>query len=430
MINKLKKYYTYPLYIAFATIMGFIYYYLPKISDDTFNSDFQEYHSLKWTLDNSASQYDTWSDRYFINIWMYISTNFMPKWIYATITAIITLIIIVFLTYQLRKKPYLWLAGILACLIFPFNELGTAGYIATTVTYLYPVALGMLGLTLLNTKHWYFKIWSFPLFIFSFNNEELCVLVGIYLIYYIITQYKQWKDYLWILIPWIISFAIVMHSPGNHSRQVYDAKRFLPKFLHFSLIDKINVGTITTIQHYLFSVSVPIIVLSTILLLINYKKHAILAWIPLFVVTGTSMLALLVSKPHHFVTTPPQEFTNIAIATYLLGFIWFIATIYLIHNWQLNILLIAGLASRSMLGFSPTVYFSATRTFIFCDIVIIYLIIQLITKHHWAEPTLPVMILLLAAGFNIAIEYGLIAKNGYLYVNTQQYPLILWYLVK
>lgn len=428
MKTKLKKYYPYPIYLIMTIAFSFMYYYFPKVQDDIFNSKSQELHSWRWMLDTNASMYSTWSDRIIINPWMFICTNDLPKWLYSIITAIITMIIIYFLNHKLIKHPYLWTASVLAALTFPVIQLSTAGYIATTVTYIYPVSLICLSIMILETNKWYLKIITIPLLLFSFNNEQLCICTGVFLIYYIIRYYKKWRIYLYPLVPWIIDLAIAIHSPGNHSRALNDTHEWLPKFVHFTFFDKINVGMITTIQHYLFGLTLPIILLSLFLLIKHYQEHKILAWIPLTIVFATNCVTFFATQPDHWATTPNPTMNNIAIVTYLIGFIWLLATLYLLNNLDYIVLLLAGLAARCMLGFSPTIYISSTRTFMFCDLIMIYLTVQIIIKTKWQQPLTPIMILLMAASLNAVINYAIITQWNVIKYTLP--PIQYWYIPK
>lgn len=119
---------------------------------------------------------------------------------------------------------------------------------------------------------------------------------------------------------------------------------------------------------------------------------------------------------------------NIAIVTYLIGFIWLLATLYLLNNLDYIVLLLAGLAARCMLGFSPTIYISSTRTFMFCDLIMIYLTVQIIVKTKWQQPLTPIMILLMAASLNAVINYTIITQW-----NVIKYalpPIQYWYITK
>lgn len=417
MLKKYYKSWTYGLSLILFTIL---FYRLPLINDDAVNFHAAKLQSLSGIFKQDCFMFYHWTSRILINPIMYSSTTLLPKWLYSLITAGLLVVILYYLTRKLAG--YRYYLAILACWLFPLAEVGTAGYIATAVTYLYPIGFLTLGL-LLYQRH---KIrWlSLICFLLAFNNEQFCLLAGIYLVYYVWKHSS--KSLLWIIIPWLFNFVLAALAPGNQARKLSETKRWLPAFAHYNVLDKLDVGLITTVQHYLFSISIIVIVLSVFLLLINQRCWV--AWLPLSVVLMTSLLVCLAKNPSHWATTINPGLSKVVLATCLLALVWLISTMYLIHNWNLNALLIAGLLSRVALGFSPTIYASSTRTFIFCDMVMIYIIIQLLIQHHWQNKLTPVMILILAVGFNVIINLNLINNWSWLAIN--RIPLLLWTTVR
>lgn len=307
--------------------------------------------------------------------------------------------------------------------LFPFVELSTAGYIATTVIYLWPISLLCLGLTCPKHHQIIWQILAGLCFLLALNNEQLCLLTTIYLAYDLILHHHKIKQLMALLIPWLFNFCLFFFAPGNQVRKISEAKRWLPAFSHYSIIDKLDLGAITTIQHYLFSLSPLIIVTSIVLLTINHQKHPIIAWLPITTITLTSQIATLATTPLHFVATINPTIGKTVIITYLLGFVWLTSSLILIHNRDLNMLLIAGLISRIALGFSPTIYASSTRNFIFCDAIIIYILITLI-KKHLIDNQNTVILLSLFATINIGLNVSIV--NNINVINIHNIPLSQW----
>ena len=135
------------------------------------------------------------------------------------------------------------------------------------------------------------------------------------------------------------------------------------------------------------------------------------------------MIATLATIPLRFVATINPTIDKTVIITYLLGLVWLTSSMILIHNRDLNMLLIAGLMSRIALGFSPTIYVSSTRTFIFCDAIIIYILITLIKKHLIDDQN-TVILLSLFATINIGLNISIV--NNINAINIHNIPLIQW----
>lgn len=418
LIMTLKKDTKKLTYTAAFLIFSIIFYLLPKVGDDIPNSHSTKLQTVTGIFSQDYHMFFSWTSRILINPIMYLSTTIFPKWLYATITGLLTTVIIYFVSH--KQTGYKFYLAIFPGLLFPLVELGTAGYIATTVTYLYPIAFTLLGIITYN-KHWYPLAGIF--FLLGFNNEQVCIIAAVYGCYKICKSHFQ-KVSLWIIIPLALNFFLMIFAPGNHARKIAETKHWLPAFAHYNLIDKLDLGTITTIQHYLFGFSIPVIALSIFLLILKEKQHPVIAWMPFTVVLFTNLLVLLSSNPKKFASTINPSFGKTVLAVYLLGIAWLVSTLYLVNNQQLNILLLAGLLSRIALGFSPTIYASATRTFVFCDAIIIYLVIQLITKHQWTIKARPVVILLILIVINIILTIAII--NHWSLIDLGNVPLMLW----
>lgn len=408
------------IYSGLTIILTTIFYLLPMVGDDAANRYVKREQTLTGIFNTDIHMFWTWSSRIFINPLMFIFTNIVPKWIFSLVTALLIISIINWLDNKHNHKT---LIIILAMALFPFVELSTAGYIATTVTYLWPISFLCLGLTCLNHHQITWQILAGFCFLLSLNNEQLCLLATIYLAYYLILHHNQIKQLMALLIPWLINFGLVFFAPGNQARKISETKRWLPAFSHYSIIDKLDLGTITTIQHYLFGLSPLIIVTSIVLLTINHQKHPIIAWLPITTITLTSLIATLATTPLHFVATINPTIGKTVMITYLLGLVWLISSMILIHNRDLNMLIIAGLMSRIALGFSPTIYASSTRTFIFCDAIIIYILITLIKKHLIDDQN-TVILLSLFATINIGLNFSIV--NNINVINIHNIPLTQW----
>lgn len=409
------------IYSGLTIILTTIFYLLPIVGDDATNRHIKMEQTLTGIFNTDIHMFWTWSSRIFINPLMFIFTNIVPKWIFSLITALLIINIINWLDNKHNNKALIII--ILAMALFPFVELSTAGYVATTVTYLWPISLLCLGLTCLNHHQITWKILAGFCFLLALNNEQLCLLTTIYLAYYLILHHNKIKQLMTLLIPWLINFCLFFFAPGNQARKISETKRWLPAFSHYNIIDKLDLGAITTIQHYLFSLSPLIIVTSIVLLTINHQKHPIIAWLPIATITLTSLIAALATVPLQFVATINPTIDKTVIITYLLGLVWLTSSMILINNRDLNMLLIAGLMSRIALGFSPTIYASSTRTFIFCDAIIIYILITLIKKHLIDDQN-TVILLSLFATINIGLNVSIV--NNINVINIHNIPLIQW----
>ena len=140
------------LYVVEFLIITTIFYHLPTVGDDIANSHAHNLQTLSGIFQTDINMFSTWSSRILINPLMYISTTITPKIVFAIITGLLVTNIVIFLNHHLnsRQIPALTILILLTPFIFPLIELGTAGYIATTVTYLWPIGLATISYQLFN----------------------------------------------------------------------------------------------------------------------------------------------------------------------------------------------------------------------------------------------------------------------------------------
>lgn len=430
-----NRYLTRLLYVIEFLIITIIFCHLPTIGDDIANSHAHNLQTLSGIFQTDINMFSTWSSRILINPLMYISTTITPKIVFAIITGLLVTNSVIFLNYHLnsRQRPALTILILLTPFIFPLIELGTAGYIATTVTYLWPIGLATISYQLFNhlnhSKSTLHSVFLAILFITSLllaaNNEQLCVILIILYVFYLISHRNslQFSHYLPI-VPLLIDLSLFLFTPGNHARSIAETKRWLPAFSHYSLIDKLNLGMTTTIQHYLFGFSLIFILFSITLLIVNFKSHPIIAPIPLIITSLTTLIGFILPK---YIISYNPTFNHTVIATLILGVTYLIATCYLLHDISLNMLLLTGLLSHVMLGFSPTIYASSTRTFVFCDVILLYLLLKILIPYlNYHTDIIPVIyeIILSLISVNIVVNANII--NNLTLIKTNTFPLNFW----
>ena len=427
MLIRLRTYLNYSIYAVEFIIFNLIFYHLPIVGDDVINSRSRHLQSISNIFHTDYKMFFTWTSRVFINPVMYMMTSIFSKWIFSSITALLIVIITHFLNHRFNQTNQLSLLMLITSILFIFllTELGTAGYIATTVTYLWPVGFLVLGLLIFNrfSDPITYLLSSFC-FLFAFNKEQLCVVTLIFSLYLLLRYRHFVLSYLTILIPLLINLLLLTASPGNRNRAQLETKRWYPGFNHLSVFDKLDLGLTTTCQHYLFGLSLIIVFFSIILLITNFSTHPIAASVPTIIIFLATIISFI--SPIHVITANPT-YTKTIITIILIALVYFVSVCYLLHDWSSIILLTAGIVSRILLGFSPTVYASSTRTFVICDLIIIYLSIKtlfsFLTVH--SQFLTPVFGFVLTLAFlNVFITISFI--NHLTLINLLNPPFSFW----
>lgn len=320
-------------------------------------------------------------------------------------------------TKDTKKENFVMLLAMI--LIYPYSIMHQAGWAATTVNYMWPLATCLFALIPIK-KLWYgekIKFWEYPLYtislLFAGNHEQAsAILVCTYILFtiFMIVRDKKIKPYMIIQsILALGSIIFILTCPGNGVRQNDEMWRFLG-FETLSFIDKFVMGFTSTFGRIIFTQDLVYTLFTGILAIYvfyNYKEklYRIIALIPIM----SMLLFGHFSKITFDVFPQLQTFFNLFATEDVLltpancnklyyafpmifSFTNFIcigmSLLLLTKKFKNNIAILvylAGLASRVIMGFTPTVFVSKTRTMIFFDfamIIISYLIWQELNKKE------------------------------------------------
>lgn len=307
--------------------------------------------------------------------------------------------------------------------LFPIGLIYRAGYVATTVHYLFPFACLLLAIfpfiQRLNEKKNPIFLWiiSFLAFIYAILEQQTLVILGIFLTSLIIYLFIEKK---WIRLPLtylvfaFLSLIFSLTAPGNHLRTISETKAYFPNFGQLSLFTKANMG-FASLTSSLFTNTylLPLIFLLTVFVLLIKqgkicKSLIILPPIIFSVIIGfdaSSLQDLIVSKLDLATnagtltrllltflnmnkvnnTGNPVMTSSLADILFLLLIICLFLAIYWLFNSNFKkfllsfLVLLTGFLSRFMMGFFPSVWMSGARTatfllysFMFALLIILY----------------------------------------------------------
>lgn len=411
-----KKSYTqgniinYSILLLVVVFMTIWLYLAPRIGDDIQDMKAVKGGGIPDILANiltmDIGMWHHWSSRVFINYFMFVNEPVSMKWIFAFVSGLMTVGLIVGLASLFKNKYYLPLFSLLI-LLFSWLSMSTAGWIATIITYWWTLSMGIFALYLINIESQGWKkaiilILSTILLLFAFNNEQLLVFGTVvyagYLIYQIV-HHLSWISYLPLPIALIINWLIFLTSPGNKLRYDYSVQNSFKDFNDMSIINKIDLGVFITGHWYLFSIVPAVILLAILLVMIGrYNGTGIISWVPLLgILIGNSLtyISSNTQRLQRFVTIDQHGWMwKVSQNTLGQGFQYFLIVIvfgvmtYLIWKtfgkqaWLAELVWISGWLSRVMMGFSPTIYISSDRTFIILTMVMLFLSGWLIIKYR------------------------------------------------
>lgn len=401
----LKKYYP---YIIFFALMLFLHLFANIYRDDTAYSLALTERSM---MDFLIFRYNTWTSRILIDGVIAILTR-QNIIIWAILNSLLYTVSSYYVIKLVNKRKIenIVILGLLLFLIYPFLDMSTAGWIATTVNYLWPFSLGVISfLPMINksnneeTSKLGYLIAIIAL-IFATNHEQSCLLIlgihALYLFNSIINKQKISKFNLFALAISIFGLVFFLTCPGVPLRVAEAIPEWYPDFPKLGILQKIYLGTIPTISVLLENKVVILLFygLLNICAILKTKNK----YLKIFAGANIGLiLCLTVLKELLFVILPGLEkpflvfvmhsvpnmterpvIVVIVISAYLILSSCYILYRIFDRNLFPPILFLAGFMSRFMLGFSPTVFASSTRTALYFYMILIMLTLMIIKKLY------------------------------------------------
>ena len=291
-------------------------------------------------------------------------------------------------------------------LVYPLDVMNSAGWAATTTNYMWPLALGLFSLIPIR-KIWdgeKIKFWQYPLYtlalLYACNQEQTCaIIVCLYILFTIITTIRDKKLHPYLLIQslfTIASLVFILTCPGNYERQASEISENFKDIGMLSTLDKLGLGFTANFSEIFTKGDLVFLMFTGLIyvyIMTNYKDklYRVVAAIPFLSILVSHYFRRLTEKFFPFINLFFDEFGtkdvkltaancnnlfNAIPIVFSLGItICIVLSLLLIFKKLKNnvalLIFLAGLASRVMMGFSPTVFVSGERTRIYFDFAMI-----------------------------------------------------------
>ena len=189
----------------------------------------------------------------------------------------------------------------------------------------------------------------------------------------------------------IISLIYIFSCPGNAIRSAQEMAGRMPEFADFTFAEKLYMGLANVERIFIAELDPVYCVVAAVLVLLVYRKtgdyrKTLLAGIPALLLFGQAVVR--VSHPslkkvfvrpeqtthwdwHALVTYMPLVFLILSIFGILYA-LWQLADGAWKHYLWTAFLLAGGFAMGVVMGFSPTIYASANRPYLYLYFVLIY----------------------------------------------------------
>lgn len=310
--------------------------------------------------------------------------------------------------------------------LIPAEELSNAGWIATTTNYLWPLALGMVALRPLNRmlkgekcRRWECVVCPLCV-LYAANMEQMCaILLGTYIVtgsyLYLVKKERPGRFFAGMLFLIAAMMVFILAAPGNAVRTAAETKTYFPEYGSISMAGRLCMGIIECGHYFLAAGNEQNVyafaVLSGVLFLCavvgekrkgkgwNYPAKVAVSFFPFLfymlfgqvlktlaheekITRGLRVIGALGDNRYLPQTGSFQaEWVVFQITAYLCVFVCTALSVYLLHGKSEEtllqlIILAAGLASKVIIGFSPTVYASGQRTALFSSAAFLILTVR------------------------------------------------------
>ncbi len=286
---------------------------------------------------------------------------------------------------------------------FPFIDMRSAGWVTTSLNYLWVAAFGLYAILLAKKTlagdpvHPIEYALAIPALLYGANQEQMAViLVIVFMVMTVIMIYQ--KKYYWYLptglLLSIASLLFSLFSPGNAARKLVEMDEFID-FDVLSVVDKLEIGFSSTMERLVFRPNLLFALFCLVLAMVVIKRfpttfHRVYALLLFFGVFYFGFLIRLGENFFPFLQGIQYQITDRGFITlenftHVSSFFpFFIASGLMVMVFSLLLtffrqrrgfiaggILLLGFLSRVMLGFSPSIWASSSRTMMFLYIAII-----------------------------------------------------------
>lgn len=354
-------------------------------------------------------RYNNWSSRIIIEAVLVFLLK-LPSFFWFIMNSLVIMLIIYTISYIFTKKTLLEIVLVFSLFfLYPFYQLNEAGWYATTLNYLWPLALGLFSLipikNCLDGKKE--KKYMYPLYIISLlyacNHELMCAIILTFYSLFLIYLWKEKKVDKFLIIQWLLaigSLIFILTCPGNNLRNIQELQTWYPEYANFSMFQKGALGVLSTFSISFVDWKLPILLLSLIIpiSLWNHKKILVKlnAFIPLIILGITKFLPQSFNIKAFFISfmnkVPEVPLNTLSMILLLIMCLIFILSIVvslififqkeenIVKKYSLALIYLAGVTSRVIMGFSPTLYASGQRTFLFYHVSMIICLLCIFLK--------------------------------------------------
>lgn len=339
-------------------------------------------------------RYIHWSSRIIIEFFTLLSVKYPLLWRILNTLAMTTAVVSPIFLFKFKEKKWsLIFVSFFLFLLIPKSMFSETGWIATTTNYLWVLAslLGFLGITLAKNNRWYTYIVSLILVLYAGNLEQMNIVLLIVIPVIFVLFKKSKKNYMQLIPHFLLTLgnlSLILLSPGNKTRFEIEVSNRFTDFESLTFFRKLELGFSSTYKFLYLNNQFVFLFLALLICiaLMNNSKLLInlAAFIPMMIFVIFSLFADYFSKLLPIVEYIFTSFNNYGtIFQFMHPITWLadlllllttgsilLAIVYIFKEdipkvILLFFILVLGLITRLIMGFSPTIWASASRTSLF-----------------------------------------------------------------
>ncbi|MGV8906545.1 MAG: DUF6056 family protein [Acetobacterium sp.] len=404
-INKIV-YWPYFPFAVFAFLMLCLHFGMKPFGDDLV---YGEVFSKQPVLTFMWDSYFTWSSRIFIMpvAAFFAAQNFGGFTFFDTcFYFLLPFMVSKLFVFENNWENNWIIVFLLACVPF-ITMMDTAGWVITSIHYLWPLILGLVALYPLKKIYfeepikWYETVFYVMVTIFAANMEVMAVIIMTFYIIFTLYFIYQKRITGFIIFQTVLTMAnmvFILTCPGNALREVAETASRFPEYANFGLIEKMALSATSTLicidqnfillvvlgMAWIFSWNQYKTLLPRIIgfmpfvfaLLINAARVVMLS--PKFAyffnsLTGVNSVDLINPKSLMNVIPGISHYIILSFMVIFAGLLMLMTCVLFKDSKKIGIAVLvmgSGIMARVVMGFSATVYESGARTFLFTYIAL------------------------------------------------------------
>lgn len=415
MLEGIKKKENYKYVAVYTTIIALYHVVMREYYGDTLAYFARVIQQMNFSslVSELYIRYLTWTSRILVEIPLFILSHGMHMILFGICNVFVHVLLLLALMKLTNYKHNLVLVSLV--LFYPVSLMADTGWMTAYITYFWPLSLGVTSMVSLKKLYDGEKISAFELVFFFLcqiygTNLEVCaVFYTCVLTIFVIMMLWEKKFTVKVIVITVIQYVIcagnivfALTCPGNEARKLSNIDYWFPSYTSMTFVDKVVVGVNSAVSYLITSdlywviLGVIILIFTCVMFKDDQKKILVSAFpIAALIVLTFGKVVTQIYYPEmvalfdDYAGRKYVDPTNYISLSVYIPFIVYALTICALFIALMNMfedvkksfftcaVVASGLVSRLTLGFSPTVYASGVRTFIFMDFAMIFVIITI-----------------------------------------------------